>query len=240
MLTKKISFINKVLIDYLFPLNCSFCGGVDWYTQKLSICKNCVKKNDVVISERCYICKTLIVEDNCNYCSTRNIFFERLEFLHNRDEFHKEIINRIKFQNEIFLANYFRLGLNRKWNNFKFPNFDYVTSIPSNRKTRIARPYSPIDSVLKFITEKLKIKEENFLEKCSDEKQSEKSFHERFFHARKAFQIKEKFKNKISGNILLLDDIFTTGASMNEASRVLIENGAEKIFLLALVKGDIL
>ena len=51
-------------------------------------------------------------------------------------------------------------------------------------------------------------------------------------------EILKESKNTLSGNVLLVDDIFTTGATMNEASRILLENGAEKVYLLTLLRGD--
>ena len=44
--------------------------------------------------------------------------------------------------------------------------------------------------------------------------------------------------SKIEGkNILLIDDIMTTGSTLNECSRVLKEVGAEKIFVAVLATG---
>jgi len=82
------------------------------------------------------------------------------------------------------------------------------------------------------------LKETSLLEKVSSEKQSEKAFEDRFFHARYSFAIQKNYKELLSGNVLLIDDIFTTGASMNEASRILLENGARKVYLLVLLKGE--
>ncbi|MCG2686563.1 ComF family protein, partial [Candidatus Parcubacteria bacterium] len=49
-----------------------------------------------------------------------------------------------------------------------------------------------------------------------------------------AFEIKS---NLIFKNILLIDDVITTGATMNEIARILKNNGAKKVFGLAIARG---
>lgn len=44
-------------------------------------------------------------------------------------------------------------------------------------------------------------------------------------------------KEKITGKtILLIDDIFTTGATVNECAKILKQGGAEKIDVLTIAK----
>ena len=46
-----------------------------------------------------------------------------------------------------------------------------------------------------------------------------------------AFAIKKGSKERITGrNIFLIDDVFTTGATMNEAAKILKENGAKNVY----------
>ena len=44
---------------------------------------------------------------------------------------------------------------------------------------------------------------------------------------------KDKIKNK---NIILFDDIYTTGSTANECSKVLKENGAKEVIVFTLAK----
>ncbi len=53
-----------------------------------------------------------------------------------------------------------------------------------------------------------------------------------------AFAVKTSEKQQLQGkNILLIDDIYTTGATADACSKVLLENGASKVFLLTLASG---
>ena len=70
-------------------------------------------------------------------------------------------------------------------------------------------------------------------------KKSHHYFRERFIHARNAFDIKKEYSRSLSGNYLLVDDVFTTGATINEIAKILLQNGAERVDVLVLVKGKI-
>ena len=83
------------------------------------------------------------------------------------------------------------------------------------------------------------IKVINPLFKKSKDLQSGKNFRERFIHARNAFDIKKEYSRSLSGNYLLVDDVFTTGATINEIAKILLQNGAERVDVLVLVKGKI-
>jgi predicted amidophosphoribosyltransferase len=60
---------------------------------------------------------------------------------------------------------------------------------------------------------------------------------QRLENVRNAFKLNKKFVNLIKNkNILLIDDVVTTGATINECTKVLKSSGASKIFCLTLAK----
>lgn len=53
-----------------------------------------------------------------------------------------------------------------------------------------------------------------------------------------AFAVNERLQHRIEGrNVLLIDDIYTTGATADACSRVLLEAGAAAVYLLTLCSG---
>ncbi|MCE9502096.1 MAG: hypothetical protein K8R21_16570 [Leptospira sp.] len=158
-------------------------------------------------------------------------------FIRERNIQEKEIIQKIKFKNEPYLSGYFRIGIRGIFSDIikNYSSFR-ITVAPSHKKTVSGRPYHSCSSILDYARRSVTTTVEQPIEKISGELQSGKTFRERFLHARHAFRIKSEFVNRLSGNWLLVDDVFTTGASINEISRLLKENGAENVIALVMAK----
>ena len=79
----------------------------------------------------------------------------------------------------------------------------------------------------------------NILEKVKNIKpQSTKSGAERKQNTKNAFRIKNENAKKIikQKNVLIFDDIYTTGSTFNECKRVLLENGAKSVGAFMIAK----
>jgi competence protein ComFC len=232
------NFLFK-LLDFCIPTWCTVCGHYDWMSSKMGVCKSCAPYNQSSIqSEKfCLVCKSEMQTEVCGYCDSRNIFFSELFFLRFRERKEKDLLQKVKFSEERILSNYFRLGLGKFIKIWKQYHIHTVVPLPSNRQTWRERPFHVCFPVFSYLKRRMDIPTQSLLIKTSSELQSGKSFRKRFLHARFAFSIHPEWEGRLSGNYLLVDDLFTTGASLNEAARVLLENGAEKVYGLTLLRG---
>ena len=66
-----------------------------------------------------------------------------------------------------------------------------------------------------------------------------KSLLERYLNLKGTFAINPNCRDVINhvSNIILIDDVITSGSTVKEAARVLKEAGAKKVYVLALAKG---
>jgi competence protein ComFC len=229
--------VINILLDFLVPMRCSICGRKDILSKKVSVCRKCFvpEKPEGRVNE-CPVCKTALVEGNCVYCTTRNVFFTELFYIRTRNLLEKKLIHRVKFGNEPNISNFFRIGLNRTIRSILHRKFTSIVYIPSGKKTRKERPYYFCDPIIQKLTKKMRIPTICPFEKVSGELQSGKSYMDRFLHASRAFEITEPYKNNLQGVHLLVDDIFTTGATVNELSKLLLMNGATEVYLLMLTR----
>lgn len=151
--------------------------------------------------------------------------------------FIKNKIHNFKFFNKSYLYMFFiELSLrNEKIVNF-LKNFDLITYIPMNLKKEDERGYNQSKLLSEELGKKLGIKVEKLLEKQKQCKtQSKLSEKEREENIKDAFKFvnNKGLKNK---NIILVDDILTTGSTIREASKILKESGANKICIFAIAK----
>lgn len=233
------------LLNFFLPVSCEFCGRYDYFSSKIGVCKLCHRKHSnfsTSLQTLCKICKEVQTSKECFYCNFRNVFFEELKFLQNRTPFLAKVINCIKLRSVYALSIYLSLGLKKELKSWKNLNFSGILLMPSTKtkwySNNQQRPFESCDFALKRLQNILPFPLINPIEKISDQKQAGKSLTDRFIHARLAFKIKKEYKRKLRGNYLLIDDVFTTGASANELARILIQNGADSVRILTLIRTE--
>ena len=193
-------------------------------------------------SSRCDVCYSPISElsEVCGFCDSKNIFFTKMFSLRDRNDLLGELLNKLKSNHEYPVSIFLSLGIRRILRRLKSLDLDACILLPSYSKNKIfnpdLRPFSPSGRLYEETKRILGIPLIDPLMKTSPERQAGKSFSERFFHAYSAWEIKPKWKDRCPSKILLLDDVFTTGASVNEASRILKKNGTKSVYVLTYLK----
>ncbi|MBZ9578319.1 ComF family protein [Patescibacteria group bacterium] len=222
--------IKKFLLDILFPRSCFSCGRGGSY-----LCEDCQSILEISQYQYC-LCKKpkrLLEGEKCPECQPK--ILSTLYFaLSYQNPLIKELIQKFKYNPFIkelakplasLIITHFQL-LNNKPN---FSNFILIP-IPLNEKrlrwrgfnqtTEISKELSKILEIPLVLNCLIKIKETLPQVKLSERERKE--------------NVKETFscqnQNKIfEKRILLVDDIYTSGATMEEAARVLKKSGAKEI-----------
>ncbi len=150
----------------------------------------------------------------------------------------KELIIRLKYKSDFIcgeiLAKYM-LELVKK-NELKF---DLISYVPMTKKALKNRGYNQSEFLANYLSRFLNIKVICNLIKTIDTKdQIGLSGEERWNNMKKCFKIEksEIIKNK---NILLIDDVITTGATAFHCAHNLKENGANNIYVLTIAKSNV-
>ena len=146
----------------------------------------------------------------------------------------KTLIHRYKFGSEYAFSKLFASILFERIKNIpELYSFDFITSIPLSRLRFLERGYNQSELIARELSKLLNIRYEICVHKKRHTKaQSSLKTKNRFTNIKNAFIADSKrVENK---RILLFDDLFTTGSTMNECAKELISKGARNVAGIAL------
>ena len=212
--------LNRAL-DLIFPPICGFCGKV--YNKY--ICDDCIRIVNVIALNK---------QDNYN-----NKFFKKHLYIFKYEDIIREKIIKFKFENETYLHRTFAEAILNNEENIKFiEQYDYLIPVPIHKKRKKQRGYNQSELIARVICNEIKniklqtniiVKDKNIVP------QSTLNQKERERNIKNVCKIVNK-KNVKNKKILLLDDIYTTGSTANECSKILIEAGCKEVGILTIAK----
>ena len=193
-----------------------------------NICQECSATFIKISDTHCPTCyKEGVIESciDCSYWKKQNKeVTHKSIFRYNQAM--KDFFRRYKFQGDYLLRKVFAPVLKKELHNYK----DYkVAVIPLSNKKFKKRGFNQVEGLL----EAAKIPYQDLLNKKDSETQSSKNREGRLQNVGN-FTIKEN--SEIPSKILLIDDIYTTGATLQYAKRSLLENGAKEIMTFSLAR----
>ncbi|PLS81077.1 hypothetical protein CYG49_03005 [Candidatus Saccharibacteria bacterium] len=112
------------------------------------------------------------------------------------------------------------------------PTTTIVVSVPTTPQHTRQRGYDHTCLVASLIATERGYKYQPLLKRISSTRQLGKDRKERFIQAEEAFAVVQPLPR--DAQILLIDDVITTGATVQAAARCLKEAGAARVFVLAL------
>lgn len=147
----------------------------------------------------------------------------------------QNLITRLKYKNDMNALKCIHNFINKMAGQIKLPaDIEVVIAVPLHKKRYEQRGFNQTELIFAKLLQKANLNYSACMKRCAvTMPQFELSREERLKNVKNAFQLQAgiTIKNK---NCLLLDDIFTTGATMMECAKVLQKNGAGKIYGMVL------
>lgn len=151
----------------------------------------------------------------------------------------KELILRFKYKSN-FTAGDILAGFLEDYitKNFNYKEY-IITYIPLSKKSKKARGFNQCEYIARKIARDLCIEASEVLIKGRETKEQKTlKKDERYENIKDAFKLKDGVSLE-ECNIILIDDVTTTGATINEAYRLLKKSKVKEIKLLTLAKSHI-
>jgi ComF family protein len=174
----------------------------------------------------------------CGECLSEKHKFDKARYALVYNEKVAEFISKFKYSDGTHNANFFADIMIKSAGDI-IDEADIICSVPLHPKKLFSRKYNQSAILANNIARKVDISCDNFLikRKKNNPPQASLSKIKRLKNIKGNFSIPEKSKGKIIGkNILLIDDVMTTGATINECCKMLKKSGAGKIFVLTIAK----
>ena len=216
---EKIELLNSI-INLIYPPVCAFCGKIN----KNLLCENC--KKDIEKIEKFHLDK---------YDSK---YYEEHAYMFKYKAIRDKIL-AYKFDDKAY---YYKTIVNILLNNKKMceilKSYDIIIPVPIHNKRRKERGYNQTELIAREIAKKAELEYINILEKCKNTiPQSTLSKEERIENSKDIYRTKEPSKQKIKDKkVLIFDDIYTTGSTVNECAKVIKTLQPYKIGILTIAK----
>lgn len=226
----------KFLSDLLFPQNlkCVVCGDELNDDGTNGICDNCLRELNFIINP-CPTCGDQMENENtyCLNCKKReHTYFKRHRSVFIYDGTAKRLIISAKLGGKKYLSENMSEFLSSAYKTNRF-KCDAITFVPSGVKRIKERGFNIAKLLAENLGKNLNLPVVDTMERLNESHQINKDYKSRQDNIKNAFKILNNVdvKNK---TILIVDDVYTTGATMNECARILKLAGAKEIFCLTL------
>lgn len=230
----------RALIRVFYPEECPLCsdGLAPWEDR---VCSNCHATLTELRAPNCLKCSRELPPFGpgravCSQCRPQKFFFERTWALYAYNDALKQILHEIKFRRRKFLLNLFRRRL-EEFGKHLPDRFDLILPVPVDRKRGRMRGFNQSALIASFLSKGAKkpLWETCLRKRRSTEPQSLLPREMRLVSLRDSFQARFAFLLR-NRSVLLVDDVYTTGATVNECARVLKEKGARRVSVFCLAR----
>ena len=226
-ITALVKLIRISFSDFLAPRHCVVCNKYTNHSQRFSkfICDKCY--DNIPFAEDS---KSIVNRFHSNFAGSSYISEASALFNVMGDSPYIEIIHALKYQKFQSVAGEFTRLLAKRLEVENMLNYDYIVPIPIHIAKKRERGFNQSDLIADSLSEVTGIKSnKNILYRHKyTVTQTLLSKSERMENMENVFNSKNEvdIKNKA---ILLVDDVLTTGSTINSAAQILMKAGARRV-----------
>jgi ComF family protein len=235
ILVSDIRLVFHSLLDFIYPPR---CFGCDKDIDQGLVCNNCFTKLTTTALGVCPVCG-LPKADNeeCLHPlitgGITSITLTRIRALGTYTTPYKGLVRNFKYNRKTKLAKILGMGLNNLITSDPIlSRADYLAPIPLHPARLRERGFNQSLLLAEQTSANSGFKLFDCLHRIENTKsQTQFNYKSRISNIRGAFEIKPNFRPMLKNKrVILVDDVITTGATLTEAAKVLIINGASEVY----------
>ncbi|MBR1598313.1 MAG: ComF family protein [Lachnospiraceae bacterium] len=232
--------IGERIIDIVFPVRCPLCGEVRPFGDA-GVCIECEKELSYVKEPTCLKCGKTIessLDEYCADCMRLPKSFEKCFPAFNYEGQIKDSLYEFKYKNQRGYAGFYCEGImKRHGKELKTIPFDGIVPVPVHPHKKRIRGYNQAELIANQLSKAINVPVyPDYLVRSEDTNpQKELDDRERMKNLKNAFIISE---NVVKLNtVLLVDDIYTSGATMEACTEALFKAGVSKAYCTSVAIG---
>lgn len=238
-----LNLIYKKTIDFLIPPHCVLCQGILETDQGL--CGACWKKINFISNPFCQTCGLPLPFEtqesqniNCGPCSLEPPIFDQARSAVIYDTCSKDLILRFKHGDHTSLTPFFTKWLLSTGQGF-LNQADYILPVPLHWTRLLKRRYNQAALLAKALGHQSAV---TYLPSAlkrirATAPQGHMGKEERAQNVANSFVLSKTYANILKGKaVILVDDVFTSGATLDACTKALKRGGVQKVYALTLAR----
>lgn len=233
----------SALVDIAYPRKCLVCKEkLHISSQDEPVCAKCLNNIKRNIPPFCSSCgrrlkKTNLIKNICPHCLKSRLHFDRAFSPFTYEGTIKRLIHEFKYKGKDYLGPYLSAMMVEFIKEYDLPiNYmDFIIPIPLHKTKLREREFNQAQVLAEFIAKEFKkdVLRDVLKRHRYTKTQTDLEINKRLENVKGSFLVAAP--QIIEGkNLLIIDDVLTTGATSSEAAAALKEAGANIVFVLTL------
>lgn len=229
----------RAIKDVFVPALCFYC---EKRIHCGYLCLNCRQKIEFLYPPLCRLCSKKIEKNTsglCKECRANSFAYDRVISVTAYKEPLVSLIHLFKYKSYDYLGEFFASLMTQHFSKIGFSLYNYatITCVPMHTAKLRDRGYNQAAILAKLLANYFKIpyKDDIIYESKERISQTQIDKQNRKVNVRDVFLVKDTASGE---NIILVDDIFTTGSTVNACAGALKEKGAKAITVITLSKAQ--
>ncbi len=223
-----ISRLKAMLVDILLPNRCGSCARVISWDK--TVCDKCEKQLEKEFISVCKICGK-------KPCKNHDLqVFDGITVLFDYSGQARKAVRMLKYHRGLNFAPYCAKHLAQRLRDDKLDvQTDLVTCVPMSRKKRRIKGYDHAELIARELAKELgkPLDCKLLVHAQTGTEQHSMNAKNRRAHANACFSCAEKHSDISGKTVLICDDIYTTGSTLNACALLLKGMGAKKVIAAA-------
>jgi ComF family protein len=231
----------RAVASLFYPALCAVCHAP--VTRGNYICQGCLDKTQRIVAPFCAKCSepfegAIEGEFSCANCAHRNLAFDAAVSAYRSRGIVRFVILQLKYNRQLHLRHPVAQWLQEAMNDARLSQrrFDLIIPVPLHPARFRERGFNQAEVLAKILAQKINVPLRRALDRTRyTTTQTAFDRTNRMENLRGAFRLRKNID--VRGlQVLLVDDILTTGSTLSECARVLRQTGAHSVYAVTAAR----